>query len=92
MAAWTPHLLSHGSAIVNTLQQLAGAAGVAIAFSVMSAASAGHIQAGEKAADAMAHGAQWSYLVCSGLGIAPLVAALFLPGQAFSTGGAGASH
>jgi DHA2 family lincomycin resistance protein-like MFS transporter len=27
----------------------------------------------------MAHGAQWTYLVCSGFGVAALVAALFLP-------------
>ncbi len=74
-----PQLLPHGSAILNTLQQLFGAAGIAIAFSVMGTASAGYVQAGEAIAPAMAHGAQWTYFICSGLGLAALVAALFLP-------------
>jgi len=75
----SPHLLPHGSAIVNTLQQLVGAAGIAIAFSVMGTASAGYIQAGQPVAPALAHGAQWSFFVNSCFGLAALVAALFLP-------------
>lgn len=82
----SPHLLPHGSAIVNTLQQLVGAAGIAIAFSVVGVASAGYIQVGEPAAAAMAHGSQWTYLVFSGFGLAALVAALFLPRKVASAG------
>ena len=37
----------HGSAIVNTIQQLSGAAGIAITFSIMGATSAGYVQGGE---------------------------------------------
>jgi DHA2 family lincomycin resistance protein-like MFS transporter len=88
----SPHLLPHGSAIVNTLQQLVGAAGIAIAFSVMGTASAGYIQAGEPAAAAMAHGAQWTYFVCSGFGLAALVAALFLPRKVAATSVPVAAH
>ncbi|EIT71882.1 MULTISPECIES: DHA2 family efflux MFS transporter permease subunit [Hydrocarboniphaga] len=79
-----PHLLPHGSAIVNTLQQLVGAAGIAIAFSVMGTASAGYIRAGEAASSAMAHGSQWTYLVLSGFGLAAFMAALLLPRRAAS--------
>jgi len=75
----TPHLLPHGSAIVNTLTQLSGAAGIAITFSVMGAASAGYTQAGEVIGVAMARGAQQAYLVCAGLAVVALVAAFFLP-------------
>jgi len=80
----SPHLLPHGSAILNTLQQLVGAAGIAIAFSVMGTASEGYMRAGEQAAAAMAHGSQWTWLVFSGFGLAALVAALFLPRQGAS--------
>lgn len=87
-----PHLLPHGSAIVNTLQQLAGAAGIAIAFSVMGAASAGYIQSGEPVGSAMAHGAQWTFVVCSGLGLAAAFAAMFLPKRIAVSGVPVAAH
>jgi DHA2 family lincomycin resistance protein-like MFS transporter len=100
---WTPlfavslgvlnrHLLPHGSAIVNTIQQLVGAAGIAIAFSVMGAASAGYVQGGEAVNAAMAHGAQQSYLVCCFLMLAAFVAALFIPKGATSGGAVVATH
>jgi DHA2 family lincomycin resistance protein-like MFS transporter len=100
---WTPlfavslevlnrHLLPHGSAIVNTIQQLSGAAGIAITFSIMGAASAGYVQAGEAVDAAMAHGAQQSYLVCSFLALAAFVAALFIRKGATSGGAVVATH
>lgn len=100
---WTPlfavslgvlngHLLPHGSAIVNTIQQLSGAAGIAITFSIMGAASAGYVQGGEAVDAAMAHGAQQSYLVCSFLALAAFVAALFIRKGATSGGAVVATH
>ncbi|MBB3938129.1 DHA2 family efflux MFS transporter permease subunit [Aureimonas phyllosphaerae] len=87
---WTPlfaaslgvldkHLLPHGSAIVNTLQQLAGAAGIAIMFSIMSTTSEALVAGGEAVGQAMAHGAQQAYLVGCVFVILSLVTALFLP-------------
>ena len=87
---WTPlfaaslgvldkHLLPHGSAIVNTLQQLAGAAGIAIMFSIMGATSEAYVQEGEAVGSAMAQGAQRAYLVGCLFVLASLAAALFLP-------------
>lgn len=100
---WTPlfaaslgvldkHLLPHGSAIVNTLQQLAGAAGIAIMFSIMGTASETYVQAGEPIGPAMAHGAQWSYLVGCVFVLVSLVAALFLPQRAIPRGEALPAH
>lgn len=99
---WTPllaaslgvldkQLLPHGSAILNTLAQLAGAAGIAITFSIMGTTSALLVEAGEAVGPAMARGAQEAYLVCCGLAFVALVAAFFLPGQAKS-GAAVALH
>lgn len=87
---WTPlfaaslgvlnaHLLPHGSAIVNTLQQLAGAAGIAIMFSVMGLASKVYQEGGEAVGPAMAQGAQQAYVVGCGCVLVSLVAALLLP-------------
>lgn len=87
---WTPvyaaslgsldkHLLPHGSAIINTIQQLAGAAGIAIMFSILAAASSGYVAAGEDVGPAMAQGAQLAYRVGSGLVLLALVVALLIP-------------
>ncbi len=72
-------LLAHGSAIVNTLQQLAGAAGIAIMFSIMGATSEGYIHTGEAIGPAIAEGTQQAYLVGCLFVLVSLVAALFLP-------------
>jgi DHA2 family lincomycin resistance protein-like MFS transporter len=48
LGALSETLSSHGSAIVNTIQQLAGAAGIAIAFAVMTAASSTHAAGGQR--------------------------------------------
>ncbi|KQS59425.1 hypothetical protein ASG39_19160 [Rhizobium sp. Leaf371] len=41
LGALNKHLLPHGSAIMNTIQPLSGAAGIAMAFSIMTATTAG---------------------------------------------------
>lgn len=100
---WTPlfaaslgvlnaHLLPHGSAIVNTLQQLAGAAGIAIMFSIMGMASRLYQEGGEALGPAMAHGAQQAYLVGCGFVLVSLLAALLLPKRAAATGVALPAH
>ncbi|TNC48611.1 multidrug efflux MFS transporter [Rubellimicrobium rubrum] len=100
---WTPvfaaslgsldkHLLPHGSAIINTIQQLTGAAGIAITFSIMAAASAGYVTAGEGLGPAIAHGAQRAYLVGSGFVVVALVMALLIPRKVAATGLPMAAH
>jgi DHA2 family lincomycin resistance protein-like MFS transporter len=89
---WTPvfaaslgsldeHLLPHGSAIVNTIQQLVGAAGIAIAFSIVAAMSPVYQANGDSAAVAMGRGAQWVYMTGTGSILLVVIAALFLPRQ-----------
>jgi len=86
LGAMDKHLLPHGSAIMNTIQQLAGAAGIAIAFSIMTATSAGLIAGGEAVAPAMARGAQLYYLVGFGMVVIALLVALMMPKTAASSG------
>ncbi|WP_245627382.1 MDR family MFS transporter [Kribbia dieselivorans] len=80
-----PHLYGHGTAILNTLQQLAGAAGTAIlvaamTFGMADAASGG---AGERAAQTA--GSHTAFLVATGLALVGVVLSLFVrrsePGQ-----------
>jgi DHA2 family lincomycin resistance protein-like MFS transporter len=79
LGALNKHLLPHGSAIMNTIQQLSGAAGIAIAFSITTATSAALVSGGEAVGPAMAKGAQHSHLVAFGMVILSLVAALMMP-------------
>ncbi|MDM9649265.1 DHA2 family efflux MFS transporter permease subunit [Rhizobium sp. S163] len=79
LGALDKHLLPHGSAIMNTIQQLSGAAGIAIAFSVMTATSAALVSGGEAVGPAMAKGAQHSHLVAFGMVVLGLVVALMMP-------------
>ena len=79
LGALDKHLLPHGSAIMSTIQQLTGAAGIAIAFSIMTSASAKYVAGGEALAPSMAHGAQYYYLVGCFIAIAALIIAFAMP-------------
>jgi DHA2 family lincomycin resistance protein-like MFS transporter len=57
-----PHLYSHGSAIVGTLQQVAGAAGTALFITVMTATAATAEAAGTAAVAAQAAGVRNAFL------------------------------
>lgn len=59
------HLYGHGSAIVNTLQQLAGAAGSAILVAAMTLGLGRARQGGATEAVAQAAGTQWAFVVGS---------------------------
>jgi DHA2 family lincomycin resistance protein-like MFS transporter len=58
-----PHLYSHGSAIVGTLQQVAGAAGTALFITVMTATAAAAQSGGTAAIPAQAAGVRSAFLV-----------------------------
>lgn len=58
-----PHLYSHGSAVVGTLQQLAGAAGVALFITVMSATVLREMGAGVTEIAATANGIHTAFVV-----------------------------
>ncbi|MBK1787701.1 DHA2 family efflux MFS transporter permease subunit [Prauserella cavernicola] len=77
------HLYSHGSAILATLQQVAGALGTAVFITVAALGSA----AGAASPDA--DGLHTSFIVAGCIGLLALVAALFVrraPGAAQQTG------
>jgi DHA2 family lincomycin resistance protein-like MFS transporter len=52
-----PHQYSHGSATINTVQQVAGAAGTALFIAIMTIQSASLTEGGASAAEGMAGGA-----------------------------------
>jgi MFS transporter, DHA2 family, lincomycin resistance protein len=66
-------LTAHGSAALNTVQQLAGAAGLAVLIAVLSA------YAGGTDAAAIAHGARAAFTVGAIIALVALVTTFFLP-------------
>lgn len=72
------HLYSHGSAVLNTLQQVGGAAGTALLVAVYSAALHAGEAAGEPAAEAAAPGARAAFLIAACIAIVPVVLAFLI--------------
>ena len=69
-----PHTLAaHGSAALNTVQQLAGGAGLAVLIAVLSA------YAGGTDAAAIAHGARAAFTVGAIIALVALVTTFFIP-------------
>jgi DHA2 family lincomycin resistance protein-like MFS transporter len=85
LGALDKHLLPHGSAIANTIQQLVGAAGIAIGFSLASTVSATFVTNGGSASAGFASGAQNFYLLGAGMAVCALVIGFFLPKQPTAT-------
>ncbi|GAA1696976.1 DHA2 family efflux MFS transporter permease subunit [Microbacterium sediminicola] len=77
LASLEPHFYSYGSAVLGTIQQVAGAAGVAVMITTMSAVAAAAEAGGASAADAAASGSQVAFLVAAILSL-PLIVGAFL--------------
>ncbi len=73
-----PHLYSHGSAILTTLQQVSGAAGTAVLVMIMAARSATLIAAGESQSQALTGGISLAFLVAAVIAVPAAVCAAFL--------------
>ncbi len=76
-----PQLYSHGSAIVNTVQQVAGAAGTAIFITVMTRSaqsSAGGDGVAAASGSALADGVHTAMLAGVGIAVVALIIALFV--------------
>lgn len=73
-----PKLYSHGSAVVGTVQQVAGAAGIALMIAVMSAVTASAVQSGASLAEAGAAGAHAAFLLAAIVSLPLLVGAFFI--------------
>lgn len=78
LGAVPPHLYSYGSAIFSTLQQLAGAAGVALLVSVLSVRSAGLAAAGASVVEQTAGGVHTAFLVAACLSLVAVVGAFMV--------------
>lgn len=77
LGALPPHLYGHGSAMVGTVQQVAGAAGTALFVTVMSTVAARQ-PLGTTSAEALAAGARTAFLSVAGLWLIGIAATFFL--------------
>jgi DHA2 family lincomycin resistance protein-like MFS transporter len=73
-----PQLYSHGSAVLGSTQQLAGAAGVALFIALMSAESARVLGGGAPALEALAAGIRAAFLCGAVASLCAVVCALFI--------------
>jgi DHA2 family lincomycin resistance protein-like MFS transporter len=73
-----PHLYSHGSAILATLQQVAGAAGTALLVAIMVARTATLTGAGQPGAVALNGGLNLAFAVAAAVSIVAVVLAAFM--------------
>jgi DHA2 family lincomycin resistance protein-like MFS transporter len=73
-----PELYSHGSALLGSVQQLAGAAGVALFIAIMSVQSASQLSAGTAQNAALSHGITSAFFVGAIISLFAVVAALFV--------------
>ncbi len=78
LGAVTPHLYSHASAIVGTVQQVAGAAGTALFITIMSAQTATLLNAGASADAAAAGGVRVAFLAGAIISLFGVVGAFFI--------------
>jgi DHA2 family lincomycin resistance protein-like MFS transporter len=85
-----PKLYAYGSAIFSTVQQLAGAAGVALLVSVLSVRSAALVTEGVPLLEQTAGGVHAAFLVAATLSLFSIVGAFSIRGAV--SGGAPAAH
>ncbi len=85
-----PRFYSYGSAIVSTMQQVAGAAGIALLITVMAAAETGALDPGSTAAGAA--GARAAFLVAAIIASPLIIGALLIRKPADAPAGAPAPH
>ena len=84
-----PQLYSHGSALLGSVQQVAGAAGVALFVALMSAQSAALATSGSVPVEALAGGIRLAFMVGAVIAIFAFIAALFVQRPAPQEGGWG---
>ncbi|MET1016446.1 MAG: DHA2 family efflux MFS transporter permease subunit [Leifsonia flava] len=73
-----PHLYSHGSAVIGTVQQVAGATGTALFITLMATQTATLTAAGDAPNTAAAGGVQAAFLAGAIISMLGIVAALFI--------------
>ncbi|APX34930.1 MFS transporter [Brachybacterium sp. P6-10-X1] len=78
MGSLPRHLYPHGSAIVGTVQQVAGAAGAALLVSIMARVSGLSMAGGGTEAQGIADGTSVAFTISAVLGVLTVVIALFI--------------
>ncbi len=78
LAAVPPHLYSHASAALGTLQQVAGAAGTALFITIMAARTSSLAEAGQAHVQAAAGGTRAAFLAGAVLSLVPVALAFGL--------------
>ncbi|GAA4681663.1 MDR family MFS transporter [Frondihabitans cladoniiphilus] len=73
-----PDLYSHGSAILNTVQQVAAGAGTALFVTLLATGSAAQIKLGATPISATAGGVQAAFMVGAIISLFPIVASFFV--------------
>lgn len=81
LSAIRPELYSHGSALLGSIQQVAGAAGVALFVAIMSARSAALAEAGISEVLALSSGITSAFMVGASISLLAILAALFIRRQ-----------
>ena len=87
-----PRFYSYGSAVVGTVQQVAGAAGIALMFGVMAAATSAATTSGADALAAGAAGTHAAFLTAAFLSLPLLVGAFLIRKPVDAPMGASAGH
>ncbi|WP_322936675.1 MDR family MFS transporter [Nocardioides bizhenqiangii] len=87
-----PQLYSHGSSLLGTLQQVAGAVGTAVLVVVMENRSESLAASGSTQGEAFVGGLQWAFVVGAVIGVAVIVLSLLLPAKVEAPEGAPVAH
>ncbi|KRA37535.1 MULTISPECIES: MDR family MFS transporter [unclassified Nocardioides] len=87
-----PHLYSHGSSLLGTLQQVSGAIGTAMLVVIMTNRSDSLADSGHTAGEAFMGGLQWAFAAGAVIGIVVVAMALLLPSKVEAPEGAPAGH
>lgn len=92
LGALPPHLYSHGSSLLGTAQQVAGAIGTAVSVTILSSRAASLAEDGAGEAEALVGGLQWAFGLGAVIALAVVGLALMLPPHAPEGAPAGAAH
>jgi DHA2 family lincomycin resistance protein-like MFS transporter len=81
LGALPQELYSHGSSILGTLQQVAGAVGTAVLVVILQNRSTSLVESGSTADAAFVGGLQWAFVVGAIFGVVVVALSMFLPNK-----------
>ncbi len=89
LGALPQELYSHGSSLLGTLQQVAGAAGMALLIAILQSRATHLVESGSDPASAFVGGLDWALMTGAGFGAVVFLMALLLPARSENPGGHG---